>query len=86
MATETVIVFKDKKSREIRTFVNLEGHGAGMELEAFIDLVAELYGSPATTMTRAGFLKSLQDAAARAVRQMKSQTREVAAVTLEAKK
>lgn len=80
---ETVVVFKDQKSREIRTYINLEGHGAAMEVQDFIHRVAELYGSPATTLTRAGLLAGLQAAADRAIYEMKAATKEVAAVNLE---
>lgn len=80
---ETVIVYKDKKTREIRTFVHLEGHGARMSVQDFVSLVAELYGSPATTMTKKTFLSRLLTASDSAIYKMKAQTKEVAAVNLE---
>lgn len=86
MFKEMVVVFKDKKSREIQTFVNIEGHGARLELSQFMSLVAENYGSPVSTITRKGLLDGLLTAAQKATHQMKSKTREVAAVNLEAEK
>lgn len=80
---ETVIVIKDTKTRQIHTFVNLEGFGARVSIPDFISLVAEYYGSPATTMTRKGFLAGLQAAAEKAVYHMKGETKAVAAVNLE---
>lgn len=77
------IVFKDKKSREIKTYVNLEGHGASMEITQFISLVAELYGSPASTMRKKTFLDRLNLATHQAIMEMKSQTREIAALSIE---
>lgn len=81
--TETVVVFKDQLSRQIHTYVNLEGHGARMSIEDFISLVAELYGSPATTLTKKGLLQKLQSASEQAIYQMKSKTLAVAAINLE---
>jgi hypothetical protein len=85
MAKETVIVFKDNKSREIHTYVSLEGHGARMDVKDFISLVSELYGSPAFTFSKQGLLEGLLEASDQAIFQMKSQTREVAAINLEPK-
>lgn len=83
---ETVIVFKDIQSREIRTYVHLDGHGAEMTVTDFVSRVAELYGSPALTLTRAGLLAGLQAAAAQTIYEMKSATKEVAAVNLSPEK
>ena len=79
---EKVVVFRDRHERKIHTYVNHCGHGANMDLKDFISLVAELYGSPATTMTRSGLLEGLQEAAAKAIHHMKAQTREVAALNI----
>jgi hypothetical protein len=81
--SETVIVVRDKKAREIRAFVNLDSIGAQASVEDFMRLVAEFYGSPATTMTRAGHEEALQAAALQAISHMKRQTTQVAAVNLE---
>lgn len=81
--SSAVIVFKDKKSRQVLTYVNIDGHGAQVSIEDFVSLLAETYGSPATTFTKKAFAKALQDAAEQVVRQMKSQTKEIAAVSLE---
>ncbi len=78
----TVIVHKDRKSREIQTYVNLEGLGARTELAYFISLMAEFYGNPVSTMTRRGHLDGLLGAADQAILHMKEQTKEVAAINL----
>ena len=83
MNEEQVIVFKDKKSRQIETYVSLDGHGARVDVKDFIAMCAELYGSPATTMTRAGLKQGMLEACEKAIRMLKSSTREVAAVNLE---
>lgn len=76
---EIVIVFKDRKSRAIETFVNVDGHGARMELSEFLGLLAEAYGNPTTTLSIKGHEKRLNDAAAGVVQHMKEKTREIAA-------
>ena len=81
--SEKVIVFKDRESREIHTYVDADGHGARMDVQAFISLVADFYGSPVTTLTRSGHLEGLRLAAEQAIRHMKAQTKEVAAVNVE---
>ncbi len=86
MAGETVIVFKDKRSREIQTYVNMEGHGARVEVPHFVALLAEAYGSPATTMTRSTFAKRLLESMDEVILQMKASTVEVAAINLEPEK
>lgn len=83
MTGEQVIVYKDKASREIHTFVHLAGHGARVELSQFISLLAEAYGSPTLTMTRKGLLEGLQEACEAVVLDMKRKTVGVAAVNLE---
>jgi hypothetical protein len=81
--SETVIVFRDKKAREIRTYINLEGHGASMPLEDFVSLMCELYGPVWSTMSAASLAAGMQEAAQAAVRQMKKQTGQVAAINME---
>lgn len=76
---ETVIVFKDALSREIKTFVNPSGHGAKMDLSDFLSLLSEHYGSPVTTLTKKGHLAALNQAAEKAILEMKSKTAAVAA-------
>lgn len=83
---EEIVVFKDKKSRAIETFVHVKGHGARMSLNEFIELLAESYGSPATTMRRASHLGGLKAAAAEVIHHMKAQTVQVATKNLENKK
>lgn len=85
MSQQVIVVFKDKRSREIKTYVNLDGHGAQATVEDFISLIAELYGSPVSTLTKAGFQKRLLQASEQAIRHLKAQTKEVAAVNLEPK-
>lgn len=85
MNNSVVVVHKDRKSREIKTYVDVEGHGAAMSLQDFISLLVEHYGSPATTMTRAGLLDGLQRAMDLALYEMKSKTKEVAAINMEPK-
>lgn len=80
---EVVIVFKDKKSRQIKTFVNLEGHGAEMPIQDFISVLCERFGSPATTLTRAALLSKMQTSCDQVIFEMKNQTREVAGINLE---
>lgn len=86
MATNHVVVFKDKRSREIKTYVNLTGHGAQMSAEDFIKLVAERFGNPALTFTNKSLTEGLLTASAEAIRHMKAQTLEVAAMTIEPKR
>lgn len=81
--SDTVVVFRDRKAREIKTYVNLDGHGAQVDLVDFLSLVSEFYGSPASTMTRKGHLAHLLKSAEQAITHMKGHTREVAAVNLE---
>lgn len=76
---EIVIVFKDRKSRAIETFVNTDGHGARMDLDAFMSLVAEAYGNPATTLTMKSHEAKLKVASVLVVQHMKEKTREIAA-------
>lgn len=83
MENEIVVIFKDKKSRQIQTYVNLSGHGAKVSIEDFIKLVCEAYGSPATTMKRKTHLERMLDASQSVIREMKTKTREVAAINME---
>lgn len=76
---EIVIVFKDRKLRSIETYMNLEGHGARVEIGEFISLLAEAYGNPTMTVTKKGHEDRLKVACAAVIRQMKQQTREIAA-------
>lgn len=85
MRHHAVVVHKDKETREIKTYTRLDGLGAEMALPDFISLMAEKFGSPAMTMTRAMLLKKLQDAAHAAIMDMKMATKEVAAINLEPK-
>lgn len=78
-----VIVFKDKKSRQIETFASLDSIGAKMSIYDFISLVNDLYGQAVTTMTRAQHLEKLLAATDEAIYQMKAQTREIAAINME---
>lgn len=79
MNKEKVIVFKDRKSRAIETYVDIDGHGARIEIDAFIGLLAEVYGNPMVTFTIKGHEAALKAAAAEVVRHLKQQTREIAA-------
>lgn len=79
MSREKVIVFKDRNSRAIETYVDLDGHGARTELDAFIGLLAEAYGNPMVTFTIKGHEAALKAAAAEVIAHMKQQTREIAA-------
>lgn len=76
---EFVIVFKDRKSRAIETFVNVDGHGARLDLDAFLSLIAESYGNPSTTLTTKGHAAKLRVAALMVIEHMKEKTREIAA-------
>lgn len=83
MENEIVVIFKDKKSRQIQTYVNLSGHGAKVSIEDFLKLVCEAYGSPATTIKRQTHLEKILDASQVVIREMKIKTREVAAINME---
>lgn len=77
---EKVIVFRDRKSREIHTFVTMEGHGARIDLKEFLSLLSEEYGSPASTMRKKSHEKRLKDAANQVLRGMKIKTAAIAGV------
>lgn len=79
MNKEKVIVFKDRESRAIETYVNLGGHGARTGLDTFISLLAEAYGNPMVTFTVKSHEAALKVAAAEVVRHLKQQTRAIAA-------
>lgn len=83
MENEMIVIFKDKKSRQIQTYVNLDGHGAKVSIEDFIGLLCEYYGSPASTFKRKTHLQRLLDASELVVKEMKLKTREVAAINME---
>lgn len=83
MENEMVVIFKDKKSRQIQTYVNLDGHGAKVSIEDFIGLLCEYYGSPASTFKIKTHLQRLLDASELVVKEMKLKTREVAAINME---
>lgn len=80
--SDEIVIFKDKKSRTIKTYVNLDGHGASMEVKKFIEFVGEMYGSPAMTLTKRAFQERLSIAADEVIKQMKDAAREVAAVSV----
>lgn len=82
---DSVVIFKDKNTREILTYVNFDGHGASMDIKQFVLLVSELYGSPTSTMTRKRFAEKLMIATDQAIRHMKHATKEIAAINLEPK-
>lgn len=82
---EFVIVYKDKKAREVQTFVNLDGMGAKVSIHDFLSKICEMYGSPMTTMKRKTHLEKLLACANEVIYDMKMQTREVAAINLEPK-
>lgn len=75
---EMVIVFRDREKRSIGTFVNAEGHGARMEIDQFISLVAEEYGNPASTLTIKSHETKLKAAVQEVIAHMKDKTREIA--------
>jgi hypothetical protein len=83
MKNETVIIFKDKKSREIQTYINLDGHGARLSVHDFISLVCEQYGSPVSTFKRVTHLEKMIDSAHKVIKDIKEKTREIAAVNIE---
>lgn len=83
---EVVIVFKDKNTREIKTYVNLDGHGAEVTVSDFVSLLCERFGNPATTLTRAALLSKMQKSCEQVIFEMKNQTREVAGINLEPKR
>lgn len=78
-----IIVHKDNKNRSIETYASLHDIGARMSIKDFLSLVNDIYGQPTTTMTRAQHLQRLLDSAEKAIYQMKSQTREIAAINME---
>jgi hypothetical protein len=82
---EKVIIHKDAASREIQTYVGCDGHGARMDLGEFLELVADLYGSPFATLTKASHLAQLKRAAGLACEQLKAKTAAVAALSRPAK-
>ena len=83
---EIVIVFKDKKSRTIETFVDMNGHGARVTVSEFMQMVSDKYGSPTTTLTQKSHEAKLQQAAELVIADMKASTSAIAAVQLEAPK
>ena len=83
MNKETIIIFKDKKSREIKTFVNLDGHGVEISIEDFLSLVCETYGGVASTIKRETHLQRMIEASVIVVLELKSKTKEVAAINME---
>lgn len=78
-----LVIFRDKKARLIHTYVNLEGHGAKIELEHLMSLVAEFYGSPFSTLTKKGHEAKLKEALDKAIFHVKAQTREVASMNIQ---
>lgn len=56
--------------------------GADVSLEAFIALLSDEYGSPASTMTRASHAEKLLAAATKVISEMKRSTVAVAALDL----
>jgi hypothetical protein len=79
---EIVRVVKDKKSGDIRTWVNYENMGAERELEDFIRLICERYGNPFTTMTVKGLTEGMVNAAKAEIEEMKRATIAVASENL----
>jgi hypothetical protein len=82
MKYEKVVVHKNRQTGDIETYVNIDGHGARCDLDDFMRLVADIYGSPAMTMTKKGHVQKMQAASQQAIREMKKKTREVAAMNV----